>query len=147
LYCLATPNFLNLNFKVIITKKAIRIISGANYNANTAPLFYELKILPYEKLLKMFVCKFMHAIEYEYNHESFAVYWLLNNQRILNYELRNNNMRNVARICYSQLKNCPLFTFPKIWNELNVNLRLYRNPGTFHVELTNQLFEEIINDP
>jgi hypothetical protein len=89
----------------------------------------------------------MHAIEYEYNHASFTVYWPLNNQRILNYELRNNNMRNVVRINYMQLKKCPLFTFPKVWNELYVDYRLYRNPVTFHVELTNHLFEEIINQP
>jgi hypothetical protein len=136
------------NFKKIklLQKKAIRIVAGVNYNANTAPLFYELKILQYNKLLKLFICKFMHAIEYAYNHESFNVYWPLNNQRLLNYELRNNNMRNVMRINYSQLNNCPLFSFPKMWNELSVNLRLQQNPVTFHVELTNALFEEVINE-
>jgi hypothetical protein len=81
------------------------------------------------------------------NHDLFTVYWPLNNQRILNYELHNNNMRNVLRINYAQLKNCPLFTFPKTWNDLYVDLRLYRNPVTFHVELTKHLFEEIINAP
>jgi hypothetical protein len=137
------------NFKKIklLQKKGIRTVAGANCNANTAPLFYDLKVLPYDKLLKLFACKFMHAIEYEYNHDLFTVYWPLNNQRILNYELRNNNMRNGLRINYAQLKNCPLFTFPKIWNELYVDLRLYRNPVTFHVELTKHLFEEIINVP
>jgi hypothetical protein len=150
LYCIGTTSAMNMtNFKKIklLQKKAIRTVAGANYNANTAPLFYDLKILPYDKLLKLFVCKFMHAIEYEYNHDLFTVYWPLNNQRILNYDLRNNNMRNVLRINYAQLKNCPLFTFPKVWNDLYVDLRLYRNPVTFHVELTKHLFDEIINAP
>jgi hypothetical protein len=62
---------------------------------------------------------------------------------LLEYELRNYNMRNVKRINYSQLKNCPLFTFPKMWNELSVNLRLHINPVTFHLELVNSLFEEV----
>jgi hypothetical protein len=149
LYCIGTTSAMNqTNFKKIkiLQKKAIRIVAGANYKANTAPLFYDLKILPYDKLLKLFICKFMHAIEYNHNHESFSIYWPLNNQRLLDYELRNNNMRNVKRINFSQLKNCPLFTFPKIWNELSVNLRLHINPVTFHLELVNSLFEEVINE-
>jgi hypothetical protein len=136
------------NFKKIklLQKKAIRIVAGANFNANTAPLFYDLKVLPYEKMLKQFICKFMHAVEYSYRHESFYDYWPLNNQRILNYDLRNNNMRNVQRINYDQLKNCPLFSFPKVWNDLTVNLRLHQNPMTFHIELQNSLFEEVMNE-
>jgi hypothetical protein len=69
LYCIGTTSVMNqTNFKKIklLQKKAIRIVAGVNYNANTAPLFYELKILPYNKLLKLFICKFMHAIEYAY---------------------------------------------------------------------------------
>jgi hypothetical protein len=57
---------------------------GAKSYENTAPIFYELKILPYDKLLKQFICKFMHGIEYVYKHESFYDYWPLNNRRILN---------------------------------------------------------------
>jgi hypothetical protein len=88
----------------------------------------------------------MHAIEYEYSHDTFWAYWPLNNQRILNYELRNNTMRNIQRIKYDQLKNCPLFTFPKIWNDLAVEIRLQRNPLTFKLELINFLFDEISNE-
>jgi Reverse transcriptase (RNA-dependent DNA polymerase) len=89
LYCIGTISVMNLtNFRKIKTlqKKAIRIIVNAKYNANTAPLFYDLKILPYDLLLKQFTCKFMHAIEYRYSHETFYEYWPLNNQRILNYD-------------------------------------------------------------
>jgi hypothetical protein len=149
LYCIGTLSTMTLtNFRKIklLQKKAVRIVIGAKYNANTATIFYDIKVLPYDKLLKQFICKFMHAIEYSYKYDSFYDYWPLNNQRILNYELRNNNMRNVPRINYDQLKNCPLFNFPKMWNELNVNLRLHRNPMTFHIELQNSLFEEIINE-
>jgi Reverse transcriptase (RNA-dependent DNA polymerase) len=147
LYCIGTTSVMNLtNFKKIKTlqKKAIRIVTNAAYNANTSPLFYELKVLPYELLLKQFICRFMHAIEYSYNHETFYDYWPLNNQRIINYELRNNSMRTVPRLNYEQLKNCPLVNFPKVWNELAVELRLQRNPITFHLELLNSLFEELI---
>jgi hypothetical protein len=127
LYCIGTTSAMNqTNLKKIknLQKKAVRIIVGEKYNANNAPIFFAHKILPSDKLLKQFICKFMHAIEYNYNHDTFNTYWPLNN--LLNYDLRNNNMRNVSRINYSHLKNCPLFNFPKIWNELSVNLRLHQ---------------------
>jgi hypothetical protein len=149
LYCIGSLSAMNqTNCKKIkmLQKKAIRIVAGAKYNANTAPIFFDLKILPYEKLTKQFICKFMHCIEYMYKHESFYDYWPLNNNRILNYDLRNNNMRNVQRVNFDQLKNCPLFNFPKIWNNLDVNLRLHQNPMTFHIELQNSLFNEVINE-
>jgi Reverse transcriptase (RNA-dependent DNA polymerase) len=150
LYCIGTTSAMNqTNLKKIklLQKKAIRLIANERYNANTAPLFYDLKILPYDKLLKQFICKFMHAIEYSYSHESFYDYWPTNNQRLLNYDLRNNNMRTIQRVHFEQLKNCPLFNFPKVWNELGVELRLQNNPLTFHIELQNSLLEEVNNNP
>jgi hypothetical protein len=46
----------NLKKVKLMQKKAIRIVAGAKYNANTAPLFYDLKVLPYDKMLKQFIC-------------------------------------------------------------------------------------------
>jgi hypothetical protein len=75
----------------------------------------------------------MHSIEYNYGNESFAEYWPLNNVRNVNYELHNDNQRNVNRINYVSLENYPLFKFPKVWNELPM-------------ELTSTLFEELLNE-
>jgi hypothetical protein len=74
LYCIGTLSTMTLtNFRKIklLQKKAVRIVVGAKYNANTAPIFYDIKVLPYDKLLKQFICKFMHAIEYSYKYDSF----------------------------------------------------------------------------
>jgi hypothetical protein len=88
----------------------------------------------------------MHAIEYKYGNESFTEYWPLNNVRNVNYELRNNNQRNVMRSNYVSLENCPLFKFPKTWNELSMELKLQSNKITFSIELTNSLFEDLLNE-
>jgi hypothetical protein len=58
----------------VIQKKAVRIIASAKSNAHTEPIFFDLKILHYEKMQKLFSLKFMHAIEYGYCYESFVDY-------------------------------------------------------------------------
>ncbi len=48
-----TPSEAYIEFKLFkIQKKAIRIITGSNYNAHTAPLFLQQKILPFESIVK-----------------------------------------------------------------------------------------------
>jgi hypothetical protein len=130
----------------VIQKKAVRIITSAKSNAHTGPIFHELKILPYEKMQKLFTLKFMQAIEYGYCYESFSYYWPRNTQRNVNYELRNNDQQSVLRVNYVSLENCPLFKFPKIWNELPMELKLQSNKATFSYELTNTLLEEALNE-
>ena len=48
------------------SKKAIRIITDAKYNAHSSPLFKELKILNIQDIHLLNICKFM----YDYHHSS-----------------------------------------------------------------------------
>ncbi len=52
----------NRNKIIKIQKKAIRIMTNSNYNANTNPLYIEHGILPYDLLIKQSQLLFMHSI-------------------------------------------------------------------------------------
>jgi hypothetical protein len=45
LYCVETTSA-----KLYQKKKTVRNVAGEKYNANSAPIFVELKILPYDKI-------------------------------------------------------------------------------------------------
>jgi hypothetical protein len=47
-------------------KTAVRITSGAGFNEHTAPLFYDLNILPLSYLIVHAKLKFMHSVKFEY---------------------------------------------------------------------------------
>jgi len=75
-----------------IQKKAVRIVTNSKYNAHTNPLFFQHKILPFEKIIKMAKLQFMHSIYYEYAPVSFVNTWTKNNVRSLNQNLRNDEL-------------------------------------------------------
>jgi hypothetical protein len=50
-----------------IQRTAIRTTINSAYNAQTEPLFLNLKILPFNKIIHLKKALFMHAAEYGYN--------------------------------------------------------------------------------
>jgi hypothetical protein len=81
----------NINRIAKIQKKAVRIITHSRYNDHTAPLFANLAILPYEKIIEMSKLMFMHSIEYNYAPCAFANTWQKNSDRNTGHVLRNEN--------------------------------------------------------
>jgi hypothetical protein len=135
----------NLNQIIIMQKKAVRIISGAGYNDHTAPLFYELNILPLIYLIEQAKLKFMHSVRFEYCpksfHESFKKIDVDNQV----YDLRYPNEFEVPRVKLDLFKRIPLYSLPYEWNNCG-DLRFYSNPTTFSIELYNYLCNKFIMD-
>ena len=90
-----------------IQKKAARLITNSKNRHPSNPLFYELKILPYNLLQKQAKLHFMHSIEYKYAPSTFQEVWQKNEDRNLNYELRNNNLFSLPKVNLASLKNLP----------------------------------------
>ena len=93
LYCIGTLSSMTKSNATRIQKlqnKVIRSIHFAKSRQQVNPIYHELKILPYDSLQKQAKLNFMHAIEYEYAPKSFLEIWHKNEQRNLNYSLRNN---------------------------------------------------------
>jgi hypothetical protein len=91
-----------------LQKKAIRIISFPKNNTPTDPLFYQLGILPLEKIITLNKLLFMHAIAYNYNLESFNNIWTTNNLREMDMELRNANDFTLPIIRREILRKSPM---------------------------------------
>ena len=99
-------------------KKAIRLISKANYNSHTEPLFKKAKILKFEDLYKAAQLEFMHSFILEKLPPSFDGTWY-RNRTIKPEALRNSNEFYIP---YSRLvftDRLPLHSIPKTYNELD----------------------------
>jgi hypothetical protein len=104
---------------VLKQKKAIRIISRANYRDHTGPLFALHEILPLESLIHFYRVKFMHNYHFKKLPLSFAELWLLNSERNNDRILRNANAYYIPQPRIELVKRFPLFTFPTAWNSEN----------------------------
>jgi len=139
LNCSSNSNITKL-FK--LQKKAIRIISNSNYNAHTAPLFLQHKILPIHKIIKQAKLTFMHSVHYNYAPLSFHDTWQLNHTRHNHHILRNDDDYALPNPRIEQFKRFPIYSLPAEWNQ-NENLTHHGNPITFKRALKNLLFEEL----
>ena len=145
LYCIGTLSSMQKSSANKIGKiqnKAIRSISLAKYREPTDPIYYDLKILPYNLLQKQAKLNFMHSVEYKYAPKSFLNTWQKNTQRDLTYNLRNNDLYYTPKINYEHLKTIPYFSFPAEWNSLD-DLRFHSNKVTFQIALKNSLLAEL----
>jgi hypothetical protein len=98
-------------------KQAIRIISNANYRANTSPLFRRHQILPIFDLITLCNLKFMHGFYFNTLPFSFREMWLTNRERNpKNIRLRNADDLYIPTHNYVTLKRLPLFNLPMLWN-------------------------------
>jgi len=122
-------------------KKAIRIISFANYHAHTAPLFFKLKILNYHKIVQQAKLHFMHAYHYNYAPSVFRNLWPLNADRELTQNLRSNNEYQIPRPFLEFFKRISMYTLPQTWKMAGF-FKHYRNEKTFKTALKDYLLDE-----
>ena len=137
IHCASSSNLKRIS---ILQKKAIRILSGANYREHTEPLFYLHNILTFEKLALESKLKFMHSIYFNYAHQSFHGVWKKNSEINPHVELRNNDDFYLPSVHNENFRKTPLYSFAKVWNELG-DTRFQHNPTTFAIELRYKLIE------
>ena len=113
-------------------------------NDHTGPLFYNQKILPFD--LSSTQCKlhFMQAIHYNYAPGSFANVFTKNANRDIDYILRNVSSCTIPPVRMESFKRFPLYTFPKLWNELGDHLSYKKNKITFQIALKSELLQQIL---
>lgn len=111
----------NCALKCLITKQkaAIRIISGANYNAHTGNLFKNLNIMPFNTLISYFKIKLMFEFKHNLLPRSFAGVWSSNNEFERNADLRNSLDFRIPLGRTNLLQRLPLYSLPNEWNKLN----------------------------
>jgi hypothetical protein len=145
LYCtniISITNQSNLNKISLLQRKAIRIITNSEYNAHTDPLFLNLGILPFDKIIYLNKALFMHSVEYSYNIDSFNNIWQKNNVRNLTQELRNTDMYILPFTRIEQIRKFPFYSLPHTWNNMG-NAKLQRNRTTFKIALIGELLDSL----
>lgn len=147
-YCLnvySATSSSNLNKISIMQKKAVRTITGAKYNAHTAPLFKKLNILPLDSLVRYNKLIFMQHFVNDFLPDVFV-----------NFVQRNNALRGfdglrnafdfyipIGRTEY--LKRFPFIQFGKCWNEFynnndpQIDFSLTRKKDEFKFKLKSYL--------
>ena len=134
-------------------KMAIRLISGANYNSHTEPLFKKLSILPLTNLITFFNLKLIHSFVYNNIPVAFHNTWLTNREyrliQLNNDEiaLRNDNDLHIPFCNKSNLLRFPLFNLPKIWNNLPDIITSTANPYHFYLQLKIHLISSLTDTP
>ena len=127
----------------MLQKKAIRIINKSPILAHTQPLFFQTKILPFDKLVTQSRLIFMHAVQYGYAHETFLNSWTTNIARNPNLQLRNADDFYLPNPRVDSFKNIPLYSFGNEWNNLDDGIKFQFNRITFKIALKNYLLESL----
>ena len=144
-YCpiiLSCTNKTNINRILKVQKKAIRIITNSRYNEHTAPLFFSLGILPYDKIIEQSKLIFMHSVEYNYAPRTFLNTWRKNNERNTGHALRNEADYVLPFPRIEFFKKIPLYSLPAAWNAAG-DIRFHQNRTTFKIALKEQLLAEM----
>ena len=132
----------NINRILKLQKKAVRTITRNDYNSHTKPIFIELNILPYNKLLIFSKLIFMHSVHYHYCPTSFDNTWQHNVELNGNYNLRNQSNYTLTFPRIEQFKKSPLYSLPFLWNSLE-DVKLQQNKTTFKIQLKQNLMSEL----
>ena len=138
--CMCTDAALNPLIK--IQKKAIRSICNAGYRDHTAPLFSREEIFPL-KQESLFQCiTFMYSYKHNQLPSSFHETWIeIGNYNP--YQLRNSADYYIPHVRYLYLFKHPLYYFPRVWNELEPNLKNIVTKREFVLAIKNKLFSQI----
>jgi hypothetical protein len=142
LYCInitSCTSQSNINRITKLQKKAIRIISNVNSTAHTEPLFRNLNILPFDKLITQGRLHLMHSIMNNYCPDSFLNIFQTNATRNNGRLLRNDSELILPQHRIELFKKMPLYTLPHLWNNLKIELKAQRNKTTFRIALQYDL--------
>jgi hypothetical protein len=130
----------NINIQQLfkIQKKAIRIISRKPFTAHTGPIFNELAILSFPKLINYSQLKLMHSIVYNYCPSSLRQLFQRNEQRELSQNLRNADEYTIPHPRIELFKKSLLYRLPLEWNALT-DVKFQHNKITFEIGLKELL--------
>ena len=128
-------------------KSAIRIISGAAYNAHTEPLFKKLEILPLPDLISFAKLQFMQRFIQKLLPNSFKDIWVYNcigNIGENEIQLRNHLQIQQQHLSLARLNLFPLYSFPKNWESFpDQQIKILRKNSEFDKKLKHYFITDL----
>lgn len=129
---------------IILQKKSIRCITNSSYNAHTAHLFRNLEILPFDDLAVFFKAQFMCIYSQNKTPKSFENKWIKNSDRFNNeVQLRNINDYHIPPFRINLVNKLPLCDFPRLYNELPLDLKSIHSKNIFNSSLKKHLLDKL----
>ena len=117
----------------IVQKKMIRVITSSDWLAHTSPLFRKLNILRLDDIyfnsLAVFMFKILNS-----NHMPHLKELILSNNVITSFSLRSDRIR-LPFYKKSLFHKSVLYSGPKLWNELSLDLKNTRTLHSFKKNL------------
>ena len=88
-----------------LQKRVVRIISKSPYDAHTQPIFSRFKLLKFENIIELQLCKLLFLYQKDFLPESFNTMFATNKQ-VHSYNTRNKNSFRLPYYCRThKLKN------------------------------------------
>ena len=118
----------NQNKIIKLQKKAVRIVGKARYNANTDPIFANLKLLKVKDIIQLENVKYMYQI----THRSLPKPLLdtfISNADVHNYNTRRRNDPRIIDRHYSYLDKSFICRGPATWSNLGNEIK---NAPSYH---------------
>jgi len=128
-----------LNDLIICQKKAIRIITNSKWNTHTKPLFYNIRILPIDKLNDLHVACFMYRAMHN------LLPWYFCSMFVPNLEIHSHNTRikdNIHSMHHrlNLRKHTIIIHGPTIWNNIQIDIRNSQSYFIFKRKFKESLF-------
>jgi hypothetical protein len=149
----------SLNDLFLNQKAAVRIICGVKYNAHTEPLFKKLAILKFPDLVTFCKSKLTYQIIHNKIPTLLQHVWPTNRQRrLLNVAVQDREQDQDRRLRneddihepFSRLdftSRLPYFSYPKLWNPLDIDCKLSPNLKIFCDKLKLTYLNNYLNTP
>jgi hypothetical protein len=135
-----------INELYVKQKAAIRLISNANFNAHTAPLFKSLEIFPVTLLIKSSFINVMHRFHYKKLPVGLSHTWSTLQNRLDGAgapHLRHEADYLIPFARTDHVSRFPLTQAPKLWNDLPPEIKNISNSNTFNIALKKYLLNTL----
>ena len=125
-----------------LQKKCVRIITNSSSTASSAPLFKQLRILPFQELRDYNIMLFMHKYLNGQQPDIFDDTWQYRRQ-FHRYNTRNRDDFNVDNTTKNYIFKLPLIQFPLVFNSLPEELKSIQDFKLFKKRTFNYLLNRI----
>ena len=128
-----------------LQKRAVRIISHANFLAHTKPLFNNLNMLNIFDFSDYEIATFMYLCFKNYIPNSISEFFCYNAD-VHSYKTRGASNFHLPKVRTSLAKNCIFFKGPKIWNSLPVYIKTSPSLNVFKKRYKTLLLSRYISN-
>ena len=133
----------HLNPLIVLQKKAVRLITNANFRDASAPIFYDLKLLPISKIYHLNCLQFLFKC-LNCNSFPFLRNRIMYNSSTHNHVTRSKDQLKPIRERLDICRNSYLSQSVSLWNNLDENIKESRLLNNFKYKVKLSLIDTLI---